>query len=170
MKKIFYSAMALTLGFVLSSTTCQGPDPTPDPNFSITSPHSFIKVDFLSCKAQGNDVVLEFTLTNNGSTNLSYFRIWGSGTYGSIHGQGEAFDTNGKAYGFSIAFGGGTLGYIQGFDDSPLSIGVPVKAVVTIYNVGVDVGKFSIVKLETRYGSIPYTTSAITFRNMNIAR
>ena len=133
--------------------------------FSISSPHYSLQVDFLSCEAVGNDVALEFILINKGSGDIKSFVLGGKGFR---NGESGVFDNMGNEYKFSLSLGQSYPSQLSA--NNQLPEGVPVKAIISIKDVNRNIHLLSLVKISIYdYSSNKYS-GVIAFRNVPIVR
>jgi hypothetical protein len=127
---------------------------------SVTSPHYSLLVDLLSCQAQGEYVYLEFTITNNGNSDLSRVQLT------SNRQNVEAFDDMGNTHRFAFL----RQGEYTSNDFLQLPRGVPVKITTRIYNVRQNAVKFSLIQFYVRHSGSPNIDGKIEFKNVPIFR
>jgi len=107
---------------------------------TITTPHRNLKVNVLSAISNGDEFLLEFTITNVGEDIKGYYLMDGSS------GKTIAFDNLGNQCYETILFGN-VRSKNNGYAENTLINGVPVKVVVTITKFGTNATSFSQIKI-----------------------
>lgn len=111
-----------------------------------------VSFDLNSCTRDGNDVVIDGTMTNTSSMDSDEIFREGSTVY----------DSEGNKYGVQSTFGGKEW---NSFSSVKLMSGVPVRTQFRIKNVPASINLFSLIKLEYRAGSYGYY---IELRNQKV--
>lgn len=118
----------------------------------VTSPTRNLKLQFKECVAEGNNLVINFMITNASEEEI-----------GLNHGGGTAYDDQGEAHDFGyqeFTIGGKEVGPTG----TALPAGIPLKASITLKNVGSKVEEIKLLKFDT------YQFKGFEMRNMTIRR
>lgn len=107
---------------------------------AITTPHKNLKVDILSAVSNGDEFLLEFTITNTGDDIKGYCLMDGNSD------KTIAFDNLGNQCSVTLLFGN-VRSKNNGHAENTLLNGVPVKVIATITKFGPNATSFSQVKI-----------------------
>lgn len=102
----------------------------------------------------GNNVVLEGTLTNKSISDISMTGLFNDE-------QSQVYDSEGNSYNVSIVAGSNTVSSF--YSASKFPVDIPVKCKVVIENVPTTIHEFSLVKKYFEIGGEPYY---LQFRNL----
>lgn len=134
------------------------------PNTTISYPSKDIEIKLLSCTASGNDVLIEYTFINKGSTMNNFILMNSSGS-----DKAYAYDDEGNQYRIASQFGKAS-GYGSTSAEFPSEI--PVKSFIRVYDVKPNATHFTLLKM----GSMGYVNKSktfdgeISFKNLPIER
>ncbi len=131
---------------------------------SITPCDSRLPVTFTGCRRVGNDVVLEYTVTNNGPTAIKMFKLWTNQNYTSF------IDNHHNSY-TNLTGITHTLGSNSGTGDifSPIPQGGTIRCKSVVKNVASAASSFDVVTLRLyNYGTGDWecANKTVTFRNV----
>lgn len=107
---------------------------------TVSSPHKDLKVNVLNATYNGDEFLLEFTITNMGADIKGYCLMDGNSE------KTIAFDNLGNQCSATLLFGN-ARSKNKGYAENTLFNGIPVKVVVTLTKYGADATSFSQIKI-----------------------